>query len=253
MLNSLRLLGLLLLIWVSCWFPLGLLWGDPTLLLHPLQAPEGVRVTYLVLLYGGLLIGLRALWKAYPPGPLEWGSLGLAGKLWLLTVVATLAQRLCLWLGQFWQPPSPSVEAWASALFLAPALALVEEWVFRGYLFTSLRADLGWKRAALLVAIFFALVHLFRPGTLHFKLAYGLGLTLAALVLAYLVQHFGLLSAIAVHSAWISWGILDPPQPWQSHWWSGLAGEPVAGVCSWCFLLLLPGGAGWVFKKHASR
>jgi membrane protease YdiL (CAAX protease family) len=142
-------------------------------------------------------------------------------------------------LGSAWHPVWPSTQAWLSALWLAPLLAAVEEGVFRGYLYGALRAERGRAPAALGVSLFFALVHLFRPGTLTFKLAFGLGLVLCSLVLIVVVERAGLWAAAAMHSSWISANVLDPPGRVESGWWSGLTGEPSAGLCSWILLILL--------------
>ena len=232
-----RLLLGLLILWVSCWLGLGLLWGQPTLLLHPLQAPEWLRVVYLLLLYSGMVGLLMHLWKAYPPD-IDWAAPpGLILRVWSLGAGGILIQRLCLL--SAWHPNWPAPSAWWSALLLAPWLALVEEAVFRGYLYGVLRRHHGRPRAALGVSLFFALVHLFRPGSWLFKLAYGLGLVLASLVLVVVVERAGVLASAAMHGSWISANTLDPPGHVEAGWWSGLNGEPSAGLCSWILLLLL--------------
>mgnify|MGYP000902698212 CR=1 FL=1 len=250
--NAGRLLAGLLLLWVGCWLPLGILAGDPTLLLHPLQAPEALRVTYLVLLYGGLLVLLNHLWKGHPPGPILWGSWSSVLMVWLLTLLSTALHRGVLAWGGHWSPQWPASPAWLSALLIAPGLAIVEELVFRGYLFASLRRQQGTWTAALAVSGLFALVHLFRPGSLDFKLAYGLGLFLASLLLILVVLRLGLWPAAAMHSAWITAAVLDPPTQMASHWWSGLRGEPAAGLCSWIFLLLSAGVIWKFFNPRSS-
>ncbi|MBT9587892.1 CPBP family intramembrane metalloprotease [bacterium] len=231
------LLGLLL-VWVSCWLSLGMLWGQPTLLLHPLQASQGLRVLYLVMLYAGMVGLLWGLWKRNPPAT-HWGRPGpLTVQVWAMGVGGICLQRLCLagaLQGLCW----PTSQAWLSAILLAPLLALVEEAVFRGYLYGALRSELGGARAAWMVSVFFSLVHLFRPGALPFKLAYGFGLVLTSLVLTVVVEKAGIWAAAAMHSSWISANILDPPGRVESGWWSGLAGEPSAGLCSWILLLLM--------------
>lgn len=238
--------GLLLtglaMVWVGCWLGLGLLFGQPTLLLHPLEAPEYLRVLYLLMLYGGMVALLVVLWRKSPPG-VPWGRPATAAKAWGLAAGGVLLQRLCL--GSAWHPQWPDAAALLSAALLAPWLALVEEAVFRGYLYGSLRRGQGRILAALTVSGFFALVHLFRPGTAEFKLCYGLGLVLTSLVLIVVVEKAGLLASAAMHSAWISANVLDPPGRVDPGWWSGLNGEPTAGLCSWVLLILL----GWTCWK----
>lgn len=235
---ALRLLLGLLTLWVSCWLSLGLLFGEPLLLLHPLQAPESLRIAYLLLLYGGLVALLAWRWRREPPC-VRWGRPRPALGIGVLGVIFVCLQRLCL--GSAWQPVWPSSAAWVSALLLAFPIAAVEEGVFRGYLYGSLRHQMRPLPAALAVSLFFALVHLFRPGGLQFKLAFGLGLVLVGLLLALLAELGGLWSAAALHSSLIMANVLDPPGHVRASWWAGLQGEPAAGLCSWLLLVVLAG------------
>lgn len=239
------LLGLLL-VWVSSWLLWGSLWGEPLLLLHPLRAPESLRILYLVTLYLGMLSLLVWLWRRHSPG-IAWGGAGLALRAWIMGAAGILVQRLLL--AGDWHPQSPSREAWLSAIFLAPLLALVEEAVFRGYLYGVLRLERGRFTSALLVSGIFALVHLFRPGGLIFKLAYASGLFLTGLVLVVVVERSGLAASVAMHSSWISANILDPPGRVESGWWSGLGGEPTAGVCAWLLLALM----AWIYPTSTLK
>ena len=231
-----RLVLGLLILWVSCWLSLGLLFGQPLLLLHPLEAPEYLRVIYLLMLYGGLVALLVWRWRQEPP-KIRWGSPAVALQMALLGTLFLGLQRLCL--GSAWHPQAPTSAAWFSALLLSFPIAAVEEAVFRGYLYGSLRHSMKALPAALLVSSFFALVHLFRPGTLIFKLAYGLGLLLAALVLTLLAERAGIWSAAALHSTWIIAAVLDPPGHIESSLWTGMNGEMAAGACSWLLLAVL--------------
>ncbi|MBX3168134.1 MAG: CPBP family intramembrane metalloprotease [Candidatus Eremiobacteraeota bacterium] len=234
------ILGLLGL-WVTCWLSLGLLWGQPLLLLHPLEAPEFLRVIYLLMLYGGLVALLHWRWRVQPPC-ISWGRLSSALRAGLLGLVFIGLQRICL--GGAWHPEKPTTAAWFSALLLSFPIAAVEEAVFRGYLYGSLRHTMRPLPAALLISSFFALVHLFRPGDLEFKLAYGFGLLLAALVLTLLAERAGLWSAAALHATWIIAAVLDPPGHVEPGLWTGLRGEMAAGLCSWMWLVILAGAAG---------
>ncbi|MBS2038707.1 CPBP family intramembrane metalloprotease [bacterium] len=238
----LGLLGL----WVTCWLGLGLLYGRPLLLLHPLEAPEYLRVIYLLMLYGGLVGLLVWRWRTEPPR-IQWGSSGPALKVAGLGLIFVGLQRLCL--GSAWHPQQPTPAAWLSALLLAFPIAAVEEAVFRGYLYGSLRHSMRPLPAALLVSLFFALVHLFRPGGLEFKLAFGLGLLAAALVLNLLAERIGLWSAAAMHSTWIMAAVLDPPGRVEPGLWTGMRGEMAAGACSWLLLALL-GACCWKLSQR---
>lgn len=244
-----RLVLGLLALWVSCWLSLGLLFRQPLLLLHPLEAPEFLRVIYLLMLYGGLVGLLKWRWRAEPPR-IRWGSKSLAARLGLLGLGFVVLQRICL--GPAWHPQTPSAAAWVSAVLLAFPIAAVEEAVFRGYLYGSLRHTLRPIPAALLVSFFFALVHLFRPGGLQFKIAYALGLMCAALVLNLLAERAGLWSAATMHSSWIVAAVLDPPGRVDPGLWTGLRGEMAAGACSWLLLVLL-GACCWKLSQPEGR
>lgn len=241
-----RLVLGLLVLWVGCWLSLGLVFGQPLLLLHPLEAPEYLRVVYLLMLYGGLVALLRWRWRAEPPR-IRWGSPATACQVGLLGCLFVILQRLAL--GSAWHPQAPTSAAWFSALLLSFPIAAVEEAVFRGYLYGSLRHSMRPLPAALLVSCFFALVHLFRPGSLEFKLAYAFGLLLAALVLTLLAERAGVWSAAALHTTWIVAAVLDPPGHVEPGLWNGLHGEMAAGLCSWLLLFAL-GGFCWRLTRR---
>lgn len=237
-------------VWITCWLSLGLLQGNPTLLLHPNQASEPLRVTYLVMLYLGLLVFLSWLWKRHPPTHLPGSRVSEFGAAWIMGFVFIALQRGLLWAAGAWHPVMPGLNAWLSAILLALPLALVEEVVFRGYLYGSLRDDLGRCKAAAVTSLLFAAVHLFRPGLLEFKLAFGFGLFLFSMLLVLLTERGGLGAAVAMHGAIISANILDPPSHMRDSLWSGLRGEPAAGVCSWLLLWLLAGLCMRVFGRE---
>lgn len=242
------ILGLLGL-WVSCWLSLGLLYRQPLLLLHPLEAPEFLRVIYLLMLYGGLVALLGWRWRQEPPR-IGWGSPASALRVAALGLAFVALQRLCL--GGAWHPEKPTAAAWFSACLLSFPIAAVEEAVFRGYLYGSLRHTMRPLSAALIISCFFALVHLFRPGDLQFKLAYGFGLVLASLVLTLLAERAGIWSAATMHATWIIAAVLDPPGHVEAGLWSGLRGEMAAGLCSWILLSVLA-GLCWRLTLKESR
>lgn len=244
------LLGGLLLVWVGSWLPLGLSQGQPTLLLRPQQASEALRQIYLGELYCGLLIMLTLLWKKAPPGPVPGSSWGEFFQALCLGWLFVLMQRGLLWAANCWSPALPSPAAWHSALLFALPLAAVEEVVFRGYLYGVLREEKGRWRGAIAVSLLFAVVHLFRPGDMLFKLAYFTGLLIASLVLVLMVERGGLGAAIGLHTSWVSSAILDPPSRTVPGFWSGLNGEPAAGLSSWLMLLLLAGLSLRAFGKE---
>ena len=225
--------------WVATWLSLGLLNGNATLLLHP-GTSDRLRITYLVMLYGWLLVATRWCWLRWgPPSPRcsvssFFAFLGLGLGLVVL-------QRALLWLCGWWTPPAGiDLKSLLWACLTSPLLAIAEELVFRGYLYGVVREDLGERRALIGVNAFFALLHLFRPGDLVFKLVYGIGLWLAGVVLTLAYRRSGrLTAAMGLHTSWIVTAVLDPPGRVTPGWLAGLRGDPAAGLVGWTFLLLL--------------
>ena len=234
------LLGWLLLGWVLCWLSLGLLAGEPLLLLRP-GSPENMRVAYLVGLYFWLLGATAYCWRGQGPRWVRWGGpADFLGGFALGAAFLALHRGILGGLG-WWQPAQPF--PWAIlglALLTSPLLAWAEEWVFRGYLYGVLREEWGKLPAALSVNLFFAGVHLFRPGGLEFKLALGFGLFVVGLVLTLALERRGrLLAGIGLHASLVVAGIVDPPAQTVPGLWAGLRGEAPAGLLGWLLLLML--------------
>lgn len=224
--------------WVASWLSVGLVAGRPLIALAP-ASPEPYHTIYLVLLYLSLLAAVGRCW-----GP-EWLAWKGGGQLWIwlgVGLVAGVFHRLVLTLGGWWSPPDrwPELGFLSLHLLLALAVGFSEELVFRGMIFGSLQQEMpGWK-SHLGTALFFAAVHLFRPGGATFKLAYALGLVLFSLVLSRLVlRHRSLWGAAGFHGGVVYLNIIDPPSRLAPGLWSGLQGELVAGVSGWLLMLSL--------------
>lgn len=244
-----ELLVLLTVAWLACWLLLGLAVGRPTVLLEP-APPEGLRILYVVLLYLSVLGCTWSCWTRRGPGPSAAGLQparlgGFAAGLAFGVGGAVLHRVLLAGFGA-WTPPDTSLQVWLLALATAPLLALAEEVLFRGYLFQVLREDLGRDGAYLLANLFFAAVHMFRPGGAAFKLAYGFGLFLAGVILCRLTETSrSLWPAIGLHTGWILLMVGDPPGRVTPSLFAGLEGDPAAGLLGWLLLLgLLP----WVSR-----
>jgi sodium transport system permease protein len=117
-----------------------------------------------------------------------------------------LAQGL-IWAQRFWLPIDPSLEAamkeqlaflpsvnpWAVVFLLAVVPALAEEWFFRGYVLSGVRAGLGRWGALLIVSAAF--------GLYHFSAHRLVMTTLLGVMLGLLVLRFNsLLPAILAHA-----------------------------------------------------
>jgi membrane protease YdiL (CAAX protease family) len=233
---ALSLVGALLAGWVAIWLSLGLANGDPTLLLRP-GVGDTLKITYLVLLYAWLMTATALCWRRFAPTNLCIGRFSdLLGGLtlgWSLLIL----HRGTLWICGQWHPSSPFPWSLLLLAFLtSPLIAFSEELVFRGYLYGNLRTTAG----KVLVSLFFALLHLFRPGDLIFKLSLGFGLFLVSLALMKcLDQRNRLLYPTGLHASWVVAAVVDPPQNLQSGWFGGLRGEPMAGLLAWLLLMVI--------------
>lgn len=124
------------------------------------------------------------------------------------------------------------------ALFLGFLFALVEEIFFRGYIFQTMLEKYPLILSIIATNAFFAVLHIFRPGTPLFKSIYFLGIFTVGAALSYLFYLSGnLLLPIGVHSVWVAIMYLIPillvPDDgnYTRHeiFW-GLDKTPVAGV-----------------------
>ncbi len=242
-----------LLVWLLAWLPLGLWKGDPDYVLTVVSRGSVERQIYQGLLYSGLLfLFLHAWWRHAPERPGKGRAVDLvlhAG----LGLVGALGLRLAMVLlgGRAWPEPSWTASQLLVALLSGLAVAVIEEALFRGFLMGRLA---GWttpRNALLISSALFALVHLFRPGSLLFRLAYGLGLFLLALLLGRIAWVKCSVAASAGFHAGVIWpNLLDPwPGLWPA-WWSGWQGEPVSGALSWLLTLLLWGQWEWWQRRR---
>ncbi|MGE0488522.1 MAG: lysostaphin resistance A-like protein [Vulcanimicrobiota bacterium] len=230
-------LGCLLGAWVVTWLGLGTVWGDPLLLLTPSRASEPQRITYLLVLFA--LVSTATAWRWRCSGPV-WPGFGrpaLFGLGLLVGVVSSLVHRGLLFAAGAYHPPALTLWfAWI--LVSVSVLAVLEESVFRGYLFGVVYQDHGRMAAYVGVGLFFALVHLFRPGGLVFKLCYAVGLLLTAWVLSRVVEHTrSLWAAAGLHAGWITFNVLDAGKAAVASPMAGYQGEVVSGWLGWLLLL----------------
>jgi len=234
------------------WLGLGLSQGDPTLLLRPGAAREGLKLAYLGILYAWLLGASAWCWRRWGPRRPSWKQpelffLGLGVGLGGLVL-----HRGLLWLLGDYTPHLPAPQVALIALVTSPLLALAEEMVFRGYLFGTVREDHGRVAAYVGVNGFFAVLHLLRPGTLDYKLALGLGLFLVGCVLSRWAEVSGSLwPSIGLHSALVLGNVVDNGSAVQAGWLSGLRGDPAAGLLGWVLLLGLGGLASLAKPREA--
>lgn len=205
----------------------------PTCLLWGLRRPETFRAclrpTPGVLVGGarGLLLGL--------------GCAGLAVALVLLWPAAIT--------------PSPGLEA-LRTLWVQLNVALAEEAVFRGYLWSLFERRLGLRAACWVTALLFALAHGANPGLGPLA---ALNLLLAGLLLGALRRNWGFWAAVGWHLAWnfglgglfglpvsgLSFPGLVQLFPTAPEFWAGGAFGPEGGLAGTAVLAVALAGAWW--------
>ena len=114
-------------------------------------------------------------------------------------------------------------------------VSLIEELVFRGYIFTTLAKDYSYWIAAMMSSLIFALLHLIWERKETLPQIPGLWLMGIILVGARIVDNNSLGLAIGLHASWIwgltcidSAGLLTYNKP--NSWLTGLNQQPLAGV-----------------------
>lgn len=137
-------------------------------------------------------------------------------------------------------------------LLLALGVSLIEELIFRGYVFTTLVIEYPYWLAATISSIIFALLHLVWERKTTIPQLPGLWLMGMVLVGARLVDNNSLGLAWGLHTGWI-WGLscLDSAQlityntP-DKNWIAGIYQQPLAGIAG-IFCLLFTGSVLWLF------
>ncbi|MFA7483498.1 MAG: type II CAAX endopeptidase family protein [Vulcanimicrobiota bacterium] len=227
-------------VWVGSWLPLGLWVGDWDYALTPASRDTLGRQIYQILFYGGLLAVFGWSWRKDPPARPGWGSVRLFLFFFIQGLLATAVFRWILYsLGYAqWQLSEQTLLFWAQVLLSCLVVGLVEEAVFRGFLLGHLVAGLGWRRGVWLTSLIFALVHLFRPGPLQFKVCYGVGLLLLGYLLARLAWHHNAVGASAgFHAGIILFNIATTLTAFEANVLAGWNHEPVSGLLSWLLTL----------------
>lgn len=231
-----------LLIWIGAWLPLGFYVGDFDYVLTRVSRGSTERQVYQVLLYSGLLVLFLKFWFSFAPERPRRGSWRGFGLFLGLGLLSTVLLRSILFWGGAYRPSSAEI-GWLdilSAVVSCVAVALVEEAVFRGFLLGRLVMKFGQSKGLLGASALFAVVHLFRPGSLAFKLGYGLGLFLLGVLLAQIAWRFdSVLASAGFHAGIIFLNILLPYGDLIPSWWAGWNSEPVAGVLSWILTIML--------------
>lgn len=251
-----RFLGLALLIWVAAWLPIGLWVGDPDFVLTRVSRGTTERQLYQWLLYGGLILAFLYFWQKHAPPRPKWGKPMLFLGYFAQGLLATLVLRGVLTgLGLVsWSVASINLVRALEIVGGCLAVAIIEEALFRGFLLGALAQKLGFQKGLVVSSVLFALVHLFRPGDVTFKLAYGLGLFLLGYLLGSIAwQHNAILASAGFHGGIILLNIGTEIVRFQPSIWSGAEREPVSGAVSLILTVLFLGGWKTFMERSTSR
>jgi hypothetical protein len=140
--------------------------------------------------------------------------------------------------------------AFGGAFGLAIALTILEEILFRGYLFQTLLSDMPHWLAAAIASFLFAQVHFLRQGNLQELLLPFLGFFLAGLSLCYATWLTGNLSlAMGLHFSWLfalslfeRLGIWSYPQPFLTG-----KGNPLTGFLGIVAVVVISAALRYVY------
>lgn len=173
----------------------------------------------------GLSLVLSNLWYVL---------LGLGASLFSLILVFALesAGNLVTWhRANFQQLPS----LFLPILGLSLVISLIEELVFRGYIFSTLLADNSFFIAAIASSLVFAVLHLVWERKQTIPQLPGLWLMGMVLVMARMLSNNTIYLSLGLHAGWI-WGLtcIDSASllsyKHQDHWFTGIKQQPLAGV-----------------------
>jgi CAAX protease family protein len=181
----------------------------------------------------------------------QWEKLGGGFLLGFLSLAAVVGLALAAGARHFnaQLPAAQLVEKLSKAALAAMVVAVLEEILFRGALFGSLRRVFHWIFALVSSSMIYAIVHFMERAELHEPIAWYSGLkllplmlrgfgdvhaiipgffnlTLAGALLALAYQRTGnLYFSIGLHAGWIFWlksyGILTAAAPGANGWWWG--------------------------------
>ena len=248
------------LLYVPLLYGAGWLLSRPLALVAPGWRPDQVDLAglaiALVLLLVSLPLRLRRVWQE----PHPWRRLGLAmpvsaalrsgarGLLKALALLLLVAAALVVagqaqWLGEI------NLPLLLNGLLLLAGVGFAEELLFRGWLWGELELQLGSRRALVLQALIFALLHPWyrAPGLEAVGLLGGLILLGLALALQRRADGGSLWGAVGLHGGLVGgWFVVQKGllqiSPAAPAWWVGPGGadiNPIGGLIGWIGLGVL--------------
>lgn len=177
--------------------------------------------------------------------------LGLGVSIFSLVIIFSLESlgNLVTW---HWQNLREIPTLCWPILGLSLLISLVEEVIFRGYIFITLLADNSFWLAAIASSMIFAGLHLIWERKQTLPQLPGLWLMGMVLVAARILTNDTLYLAIGLHGGWI-WGLtcIDSANlltyKYPNHWFTGLNQQPLAGMAG-ILCLTLTGLGIWIFS-----
>lgn len=251
-------------VWAIVWLPVA--FSVAYLISWQPSQPLTTRQKLILLASLYILVPVILWWKITTEG-LSFAELGL---IWQLDILKSLGLGLFLSLAGLgitfslesflglitwrWQNSKLLISLIVPILFLGLGISLVEELVFRGYVFSTLRIEYSDLLTATISSIIFALLHLIWERKATIPQIPGLWLMGMVLVQARLLDHNSLGLAWGLHTGWI-WGLscLDSAQlitytAKEKSWITGIYHQPLAGVAG-IFCLMITGFTLWLFPE----
>jgi uncharacterized protein len=249
-------------VWTIIWLPIALLLSrqinwQPQEALAPKQ--KLILLASLYTLAPGIIawkvnqefFSLIDLGLSFNPGSLLFILLGLGASIFSLVIVFSLESlgNLVTW---HWQNLGELPTLWLPILSLSLLISLVEEVIFRGYIFITLLTDNSFWIAAIASSVIFAGLHLIWERRLTLPQLPGLWLMGMVLVIARIFTNDTLYLAVGLHGGWI-WGLtcIDSANlltyKYPSHWFTGINQQPLAGIAG-ILCLAITGLGIWVFS-----
>jgi uncharacterized protein len=232
-------------VWTAIWLPIALLISQfidwqPSEPLTPKQ-----KLIFLASLY--LLVPIVIEWKLKAES-LSFASLGIAiisNAIWYTilglclgfgSIIITFGLESALDLVDWrWQNIKGLLPLFLPILILSLLISLIEELVFRGYIFITLLSDNSLWIAAVISSLIFALLHLVWERTQTLPQIPGLWLMGIVLVVARILGGNTIYLPLGLHAGWI-WGLtcIDSVEliayKHKNHWLTGINQQPLAGV-----------------------
>ena len=191
------------------------------------------------------------------PASLRYVLLGLGVSTVSLLLIFSLesAANLVTW---HWQNFRQLITLLLPILCLGLLISLVEELIFRGYIFFTLATDNSIWLAAIASSAIFAVLHLIWERKQTLPQLPGLWLMGLVLVAARVLSNDTIYFAIGLHAGWI-WGLtcIDGANlltyKYRDHWFTGIKQQPLAGMAG-ILCLGMTGAAIWIvanlYKPH---